>query len=176
MKFYIAITVQFFRGMQQTEGCVRYCFGCGRNMTCFLEQLHNRMLTASKSWTTRIGYNEVHMIPQNWLPLGNYKLNKFTFRHCDFRSRLSSYTLLRYDNDPTKMFSQLSDYLQKRNISQKALEFIERSITNQRTEHSTVDLTYRIHLQERIKSSPYLMNLVKRIYFYDYKLFGYQMT
>jgi hypothetical protein len=38
-------------------------------MTCFLEELFKRMLTASERGLTRITDYEFHMIPQNWLVL-----------------------------------------------------------------------------------------------------------
>lgn len=165
-----------FRGMQNTNGCTRYCFGCGQNMTCYLEQLYKRVMIASKSSSNRIDKSEIHMIPQNWFVdnLSDVVTLKVS-RYCDFHAHLSQYKLLHYHSDPAEMFNQLKIYFQARNVSEEALHFIRKSITKKRTGHSTVNMDYRQYLENRLKQSPYLMNMIKRIYYHDYKLFGYNI-
>lgn len=60
-------------------------------------------------------------------------------------------------------------------MSEAALKYISESLRSGRTAHSTVTSAARTYLEQRIRTSPYLMEMIVRLFYYDYKLFKYEL-
>ncbi|VDO80696.1 unnamed protein product [Heligmosomoides polygyrus] len=60
-------------------------------------------------------------------------------------------------------------------VSESSLRYISESLRSGRTAHSTVVSEARTYLEQRVRSSPYLMEMIVRLFYYDYKLFKYEL-
>ncbi|KAK6018972.1 hypothetical protein OSTOST_15411, partial [Ostertagia ostertagi] len=167
------------------DRCIRVgdsCFGCGSNMTCFLEEEYKRFSVyiaarenirstdlsrageyafADKNGLTRprLTNEDIHVFPQNW--------------RCDMDDFYDRYQFIRYSNDPSgSLLEDLTPLLRCRNL--RSATFRNHSVPG-RTAHSTVKSAARTFLEDRIRQSPYLMELVVRLFYYDYKLLNYTL-
>jgi hypothetical protein len=86
---------------------------------------------------------------------------------------MPEFHFLRYDPDSAEFFdNELGSFLESRNVSQLALDYIRRHIIAIGTSHSTNDFELKQFLEDKIRGSPYLMSLIIRLYYYDYKAFN----
>lgn len=86
---------------------------------------------------------------------------------------MSDRTLLRYESDSTKIIPHVIKFLETRNVSSQARAYIEKTALAERTFHSTVNSEHRSFFEQRLRSSPYLMEKLYRMYYYDFKYFNY---
>ncbi|KAI6212851.1 hypothetical protein M3Y94_00078000 [Aphelenchoides besseyi] len=129
------------KGVDFETNCTRYCFGCGANLTCFMERQYMEFM-----------------------------------KRCDLDSKMHNYKLLRYEQDSRKMMKQVIAFLESRNVSSRALDFIQRSGEEERTHHATVNSKVRPFFEKRLRDSPYLMEMLVRMYYYDFKLFNFDIA
>ncbi|KAK6012829.1 hypothetical protein OSTOST_21993 [Ostertagia ostertagi] len=105
---------------------------------------------------------DIHVFPQNW--------------RCDMESYYDKYQFIRYSNDPSgSLLGDLTPLLRSQNVSESAISYISESLRSGRTAHSTVKSAARAFLEDRIRQSPYLMELIVRLFYYDYKLLHYPL-
>ncbi|KAI6174831.1 hypothetical protein M3Y97_00965100 [Aphelenchoides bicaudatus] len=141
-------------------GCTRYCNGCGANLTCFIERHENNLEKMIKIGKGSFGTN--HLYPQSWT--------------CNLRTEIKKYTFLRYNTNSQEFFDQqLGPFLQSRNTSTQVFSYIRQSMTSARTKHSNTNFKLAEFLENRIKSSPYLLEKFIQMYYHDYKLFNYTL-
>ncbi|KAI6237814.1 hypothetical protein M3Y95_00304400 [Aphelenchoides besseyi] len=150
------------KGVDFETNCTRYCFGCGANLTCFMERQYMEFMKLSRGEKTRVDFLEHHQYPQSW--------------RCDLDSKMHNYKLLRYEQDSRKMMKQVIAFLESRNVSSRALDFIQRSGEEERTHHATVNSKVRPFFEKRLRDSPYLMEMLVRMYYYDFKLFNFDIA
>ncbi|KAI6174821.1 hypothetical protein M3Y97_00964000 [Aphelenchoides bicaudatus] len=141
--------------------CIRFCEGCGSNMTCFLEK------QLQKTWETARGEREMdvemrHTMPQTWF--------------CELGQHFKNYTFLRYNSDSQVFFDQeIGPYLKSRNISELASNYIRKRMISTRTSHSTTGFELKDFLEQRVRKSPYLMEMIIRLFYHDYKAFNFML-
>ncbi|EYC33748.1 hypothetical protein Y032_0002g964 [Ancylostoma ceylanicum] len=150
------------------DRCIRVrdpCFGCGNNMTCFLEAeyqrakdyAHAERLNLSKTKPTE---EDKHVFPQSW--------------HCSLQKYSNNYDFIRYSRDPNGTFLRdLNRVLRDQGVPESSINYISTSVQSGRTVHSTAMSSSRAFLEQRLLSSPYLMELIVRLFYYDYKVLGY---
>ncbi|CAD6193186.1 unnamed protein product [Caenorhabditis auriculariae] len=98
---------------------------------------------------------DIHIYPQNW--------------RCDLKRYHSYYTFIRYSNKPQgTLLRDLAAAFRDRNVSESSIRYITKSLLSGRTKHSTVTSATRKFLEHRLKTSPYLMELIVRLFYYDY--------
>jgi hypothetical protein len=104
-------------------------------------------------------------------------MNSNSFRQCELSAdRLQNFIFLRYNSDSKVFFEQeLGPFLKARNVSADALRYIEDRLTSTRTEHSTSDFELKPLLEKRIRSSSYLMQILMRLYYNDYRIFNFTL-
>ncbi|KAK5981602.1 hypothetical protein GCK32_021742 [Trichostrongylus colubriformis] len=99
------------------------------------------------------------------------------------------YQFIRYSNDPSgSLLEDLTTLLKSQNkplfsffellstkVSDSAISYISESLRSGRTAHSTVKSAARSFLEDRVRQSPYLMELIVRLFYYDYKLLHYPL-
>uniref|UniRef100_A0A7I4YRZ2 Uncharacterized protein n=1 Tax=Haemonchus contortus TaxID=6289 RepID=A0A7I4YRZ2_HAECO len=151
------------------DRCLRVghkCYGCGSNMTCFLEQTYYRArlyaLTAENNETILPDTTRVdrHVFPQNW--------------RCNLGKYYDNYKFIEYSSNPdTKLLQDLIRVLAEQKVPQSSIDYITNVLQSGRTEHTTFTSKARAFLEHRLRSSPYLMELLVRTFYYDFKLFGY---
>ncbi|KAK6017391.1 hypothetical protein OSTOST_17090 [Ostertagia ostertagi] len=106
-------------------------------------------------------------------------------------SYYDKYQFIRYSNDPSgSLLGDLTPLLRSQNmtlsysitflilnskVSESAISYISESLRSGRTAHSTIKSAARAFLEDRIRQSPYLMELIVRLFYYDYKLLHYPL-
>uniref|UniRef100_A0A0K0EF11 Sulfotransferase domain-containing protein n=1 Tax=Strongyloides stercoralis TaxID=6248 RepID=A0A0K0EF11_STRER len=145
-----------------TKG-IKSCNGCHFNMTCFIISEYNYMLKESNSLVLRREFEDMHFFPQNW--------------RCSFRKMISNYTIIKYQNKNNKnieeVISSLNNIFHQQKVPNSTLEFIKSQLLSSRTMHTTVDTKARTFFEDRLLNSPFLMEYIVRMYYYDFKLFNY---
>ncbi|CAJ0604447.1 unnamed protein product [Cylicocyclus nassatus] len=151
------------------DRCIRAgdsCNGCGNNMTCFLETEYERALDFAYAERMHfekptLSFEDLHIFPQTW--------------HCSMQ-RHYDYKFIRYSSDPSEtLLEDLSQVLRAQNVSDSSIDYIAESLKSGRTFHSTVTSSARAFLEQRLRSSPYLMELLVRLFYHDYIMLGYEM-
>ncbi|XGW26057.1 hypothetical protein V3C99_007010, partial [Haemonchus contortus] len=153
------------------DRCLRIghrCYGCGSNMTCFLEQTYHRArlyaLTAKNDETILPDTTRVdrHVFPQSW--------------RCNLGKYYDNYKFIQYSSNPdTKLLQDLAHVLTEQKVPQSSIDYITNVLQSGRTGHTTFTSKARTFLEHRLRSSPYLMELLVRTFYYDFKLFGYPL-
>ncbi|KAI6224017.1 hypothetical protein M3Y95_00838300 [Aphelenchoides besseyi] len=144
------------------KGCLHLCYDCGSNMTCFLDRLYLQLknIATNENATTHLIDN--HLQPQSWF--------------CELDTHFTNFTFLLYDSDSRKFYdNSLKPFLKSQNVSADALDFIGRSLTSARAQHSTTNFELKPFLKERILRSSYLLEMFLRIYYHDYLMFNFTL-
>jgi hypothetical protein len=68
---------------------------------------------------------------------------------------------------------ELTPFLRARNSSYEITSYIRKQLTSARTLHSTTRSGVKPFLIKRIEESPYLQELLMRMFYNDYKIFGF---
>ncbi|KAI6198831.1 hypothetical protein M3Y96_00561100 [Aphelenchoides besseyi] len=126
--------------------CKHNCYGCGANMTCFLEEVTKslRKMSQIRDW---ISTETNHMIPL------------IGFATC-MKHMTSSF----FSN--TTMIRACSSNAQ--NVSVEILTYIKKKMTSTRTVHSTNGFKLRSFLKDRILKSSYLTEMIVRLFYHDF--------
>ncbi|GMR61648.1 hypothetical protein PMAYCL1PPCAC_31843 [Pristionchus mayeri] len=148
------------------DKCIRiprssgYCNGCHRNMTCFILSEYDRIKTQLARGRLFRTFEDRHFFPQNW--------------RCDLHKEYDNYRFLRYSSDPSgTLLEDLSPILEEQGVPQSSIQFIRDQLNAGRTVHSTVQSEARTFYENRLRSSPFLLEYIVRIFYYDYVLFNY---
>ncbi|KAI6217693.1 hypothetical protein M3Y95_01201300 [Aphelenchoides besseyi] len=150
------------------DKCIRkpygndYCNGCYSNITCFLITEHNRIQRQIKRRKFIRSFDDRHFFPQNW--------------RCDFHWHFNQYKFIRYKsgvNGTNEFLDQLLPLLKQQGVGDESLKFIRDQLKSGQTVHSTVSSKARKFFEKRIRSSPFLMEYLVRIFYHDFKLFKF---
>ncbi|CAL2028522.1 unnamed protein product [Caenorhabditis brenneri] len=140
----------------------KYCNGCGRNLTCFMETELARMWGQIDRGTFQKTYEDRHFFPQSW--------------RCDLFQYFSNFTFIPYSSSHNfSITSQLFPIFRKHSVPETSLKYIETSLSSGRTAHSTVDSKATAFIEKRLKSSPYLMELLVKMFYHDFVLFNFTL-
>jgi len=142
------------------------CHECKYNLTCFMERQYKwQMYNAYQNNVTVRGFFEDrHFAPQNW--------------RCNFTHSAGKYDLLPYSSNPEdvlKFLEKLSIILREQGVDQKSIRFIQEQMTRKRTDHSTIESPARKFYEKYLRTNPYLMELLVKMYYHDYVQFGFKL-
>ncbi|CAD6193855.1 unnamed protein product [Caenorhabditis auriculariae] len=130
------------------------CGGCRYNMTCFLEYQLQRAIQHSHVAEISLNEEDLHFFPQRWF--------------CPLDENIS---YLKYSADPKiSLISQIEAVLKERGVEPEWISYVSESLSSDRTAHSTYNSAVRQFLEKRIKSSPYLLELLTRLTYPDYAI------
>ncbi|KHJ97479.1 hypothetical protein OESDEN_02538 [Oesophagostomum dentatum] len=137
-----------------------HCNGCKTNLTCFMEKMYTRMRQWSTGAYSKPSFDDNHFFPQNW--------------RCEFNSHLHEYHILKFDTfDPSRFINDLLLNLKHNRVPEKALTVIRTSLTSGRTVHSTKGSEEQQETRKAILSEKYLLDLLIKMYYYDFAFFGF---
>ncbi|EGT59666.1 hypothetical protein CAEBREN_00460 [Caenorhabditis brenneri] len=140
----------------------KYCNGCGRNLTCFMETELARMWGQIERGTFQKTYEDRHFFPQSW--------------RCDLFQYFSNFTFIPYSSSHNfSITSQLFPIFRNHSVPESSLKYIETSLSSGRTAHSTVDSKATAFVAKRLESSPYLMELLVKMFYHDFVLFNFTL-
>ncbi|RCN45863.1 hypothetical protein ANCCAN_08160 [Ancylostoma caninum] len=137
-----------------------YCNGCKANMTCFIIKEYERMVSEVKKDRFTRTFEDRHFFPQNW--------------RCELSKHLKQRRFIRYSSNATDtLLLDLFGILAQQKVENSTLDFIRGELTTGRTPHSTVKSYARSFLEERLRSSAFLMEYIVRMFYYDFKILHY---
>ncbi|EYC15896.1 hypothetical protein Y032_0035g3033 [Ancylostoma ceylanicum] len=137
-----------------------YCNGCKANMTCFVIKEYERMVSELKKDRFTRTFEDRHFFPQNW--------------RCELSKHMEHSRFIRYSSNATgTLLNDLFDILTQQKVENSTLEFIRNELISGRTPHSTVESYARNFLEERLRSSDFLMEYIVRMFYYDFKILHY---
>ncbi|KAI6175026.1 hypothetical protein M3Y97_00986400 [Aphelenchoides bicaudatus] len=151
------------------DKCVRWprgaqCNNCKANMTCFVQQEYRRMMEEGKKNRLERSWEDRHFFAQNW--------------YCDFRSNYDKYNFIHYSNNPKdfdKFLKEFANLLKKRGIPETSIEYIMSQLKGGKTTNSTIQSEARQYFEKLLRSSPYLMEYILRMYHHDFQLFHFKV-
>lgn len=100
------------------------------------------------------------------------------FRRCSFNTEFHRYHIIKYTNTyethPTYL-DDLFKIFRQQNVPESSLDFIKKQMSEARTIHTTITTEARRFLEDRLTKSPFLMEFIIRMFYYDYVMFGFDM-
>ncbi|KIH54634.1 hypothetical protein ANCDUO_15219 [Ancylostoma duodenale] len=103
-----------------------------------------------------------------------YLMDLLIKMRCDFNSHFNNYQILKFDSfNPSQLIDGLAAILRKHHVPEESVDYIKTSISTARTAHRTMGTAEQQQTKEAILSSKYLMDLLIKMYFYDYVLLGF---
>ncbi|CAJ0575881.1 unnamed protein product, partial [Mesorhabditis spiculigera] len=139
-----------------------YCNGCGMNMTCFLETEYQKIQRQIQNKRISRGFVDRHFYPQSW--------------RCQILDNADRYKFIKYTSDPAEnVLPELENVFTKHKVPKSYIDFVRSQLTSLRTVHATIATPSRQFLEERLLSSDYLLELVVRIFYHDFRILNYQL-
>jgi len=143
-----------------------FCNGCAFNLACFVQREYERMMNESQQQGFKKSFEDSHFFPQSW--------------RCNFQHLLGEYTILRYPEDGSQtshkaFIDQITVLLLQRNVSVEEMGYIREQLASNRSQHTTSTSRTHHFLKERLSSSPYLMELIVRMFYWDFVLFNFTL-
>ena len=101
--------------------------------------------------------------------------NIYCFRRCNLRE-FGSFEIIHYynkDEYQKTLLENISRFLQKIGVEEKHTKYIRESLVNSKTNHVTHNTKEKAYLEKRLRSSPFLMEFIIRMFYYDYLYFNF---
>ncbi|VDO23893.1 unnamed protein product [Heligmosomoides polygyrus] len=138
------------------------CYNCGNDIECVLKRQYDRLMGGAQTPSVRHTVEDAHFAPQSW--------------HCELRDNLRKYKVIRYTGaDTNSMWNELEIEFSTRGVPQDILTDIRSQVSRNRTFHQTYNSHARHFYERQIRTSPKLMKLLVKMFFYDYLLFGFPL-
>ncbi|VDL73500.1 unnamed protein product [Nippostrongylus brasiliensis] len=96
--------------------------------------------------------------------------------HCELRDSLRKYKIIKYSaSSANETLNELGFVLREIGVPDEILDDIRMQLTRKRTHHQTYQTKERVFYENQVRSSPYLMKLLVKMFYYDYLLFGFPL-
>ena len=102
------------------------------------------------------------------------------FRNCNFNQFLELYNLIKYDtlNSAVKFDQFVMDFTsalkKSKSISDEQIDGVVQ-ILQSKTNHTTTGSSLFYRLEKEILGTPFLIELIIRTYYWDFKMFGFPL-
>ncbi|KAE9555800.1 hypothetical protein FO519_001014 [Halicephalobus sp. NKZ332] len=153
------------------DKCVRSraCKHCNTDIYCFIKEQYKEIIESSYNLSgLRHSYVNDHFFPQNW--------------QCDMSTYYRNYTFIKFSSDPEtipKFYQKIADLLTSRKIEDKIVAEILEHLEKERSQNTNSGRLLLDSLAKgymlKIKSNPKLMEYMIRMYYHDFRLFGYEI-
>ncbi|CEF69239.1 Sulfotransferase family-containing protein [Strongyloides ratti] len=139
-----------------------YCFGCEKNMHCFLTHLYNDIRKVEESKKKPVYFIKYHFYPQTW--------------QCEYNLYKDKYTIIKYDSiEKKKFYKKYLEELENFNVPKDKIKFIKKILLTTKISHSTFDKTETKKYIKTLYKSPKLLKLISKIFYDDYKEFDFPL-
>ena len=102
-------------------------------------------------------------------------------RRCVFDHFINNYTILRYPVSSTnasrsEFLGELGRLLERHEVREEDWAYIYQQLeSGNYTSHVTTNSQARRFYEQRLRASPFLLEFIVRMYYWDYKLFNYTL-
>uniref|UniRef100_A0A0N5BDN9 Sulfotransfer_1 domain-containing protein n=1 Tax=Strongyloides papillosus TaxID=174720 RepID=A0A0N5BDN9_STREA len=140
------------------------CYDCGTNLECFIETLYKDMIGYASGKPFMRYEVAAHFYPQSWM--------------CDYFQYFNKYKIIPYSSATIKnkkFIDNLTKLLRKSNVPSTSINFLIEQFETTKTHHRTVGKKNRKDIEKQLKNSPYLMEKLYQMFYYDFILFNYDI-
>ncbi|PIC54565.1 hypothetical protein B9Z55_003768 [Caenorhabditis nigoni] len=107
-------------------------------------------------------YEDRHFFPQSW--------------RCNLHQYFQNFTFIPYSSSHNfSITSKLFPIFREHSVPESSLTYIQSALSSGRTAHSTVDSKATSFIEKRLRSSPYLMELLVKMFYHDFVLFNFTL-
>uniref|UniRef100_A0A0N4Z5Z9 Sulfotransfer_1 domain-containing protein n=1 Tax=Parastrongyloides trichosuri TaxID=131310 RepID=A0A0N4Z5Z9_PARTI len=139
-----------------------YCFGCGKNMQCFLTRLYQDIRNVVIGKKNVVYFIKYHFYPQTW--------------QCQYNLYKDKYTIIHYDYDEKKKFySKYLQELEENSVPKENISFIKKMLLTTKISHSTNDKIETKKYKRTVYKTPRLLTLISKIYYDDFMEFNFPL-
>uniref|UniRef100_A0A0K0FPT5 Sulfotransferase family-containing protein n=1 Tax=Strongyloides venezuelensis TaxID=75913 RepID=A0A0K0FPT5_STRVS len=139
-----------------------YCFGCGKNMHCFLTNLYNDIRKVVDGKKKPVYFIKYHFYPQTW--------------QCQYNLYKDQYVIIQYEAvEKKKFYGKYLEKLENSDVPKEKLEFIKRILFTSKISHSTYDKVETKKYKKAIYKNQRLLTLISKIFYDDYLEFGFPL-
>uniref|UniRef100_A0A0N4ZM50 Sulfotransfer_1 domain-containing protein n=1 Tax=Parastrongyloides trichosuri TaxID=131310 RepID=A0A0N4ZM50_PARTI len=131
-----------------------YCYGCERNMRCFLENLYLDIESVRNNWKEPNLFIKYHFYPQSW--------------QCDYSIFKEKYNIIHYNNNKTAFYKEYLKQLDNSSIPKRDLLYVHKLMRTSKVKHSTYDKKESKYYLEELVRDSYLLKLLCKIYYDDF--------
>lgn len=151
------------------DKCIRShaCKSCSGDIYCFIKERYKEIMESSyKLSSPKPSYLNAHFFPQNW--------------HCDMITYYKNYTFIKFSSDPEVLpnfYKKLTALLEQNNVEDEMIKSILGHLEEEKPQNTNsgkfvLDDFTKIYTR-KIKENPKLMEYIIRMYYHDFRLFGY---
>ncbi|CAJ0956373.1 unnamed protein product, partial [Mesorhabditis belari] len=140
------------------------CYGCDENITCVMEKQYQSLKTMSNNnkAARKHTVEDAHFGPQSW--------------HCELRAHYLDYKILQYSPAKTEeLLEELLTDFEEFGVPLSVTDDIREQVLGGKTFHATFDTPERIHYTKVVEESPYLKELLVKMFYYDYVFFDFPL-
>uniref|UniRef100_A0A0K0E2F8 Sulfotransfer_1 domain-containing protein n=1 Tax=Strongyloides stercoralis TaxID=6248 RepID=A0A0K0E2F8_STRER len=139
-----------------------YCYGCNKNLTCFINNLHTSLwnIVNKKSFPDRV--HSYHYYPQTW--------------QCDYYKYKNYYTYANYSNSNINAFyDEILKHLAAANVPNYHINYLDEKLHSKLTPHGTIDKNETNDYKDYLYKNQDLLQKACEIFYYDYIEFGFDL-
>uniref|UniRef100_A0A0N5A6Q7 Sulfotransfer_1 domain-containing protein n=1 Tax=Parastrongyloides trichosuri TaxID=131310 RepID=A0A0N5A6Q7_PARTI len=143
--------------LKKPEG---YCYGCGKNLECFIDKLQHELWSVVKENIIPAQFNDFHFYPQTW--------------QCQYYKHKNDYNYIKYPSSKKgKFYNTIAHHLAQSHVPTSQIGFINKKMRITKTKHATVEKNATREYKTALYNNVPLLKKVCTIFYYDYIEFGY---
>ncbi|KAI6174788.1 hypothetical protein M3Y97_00960200 [Aphelenchoides bicaudatus] len=162
------------------SGYVDKCISnnCWANMTCFILTEYQRLMNQTNAKKLPNTFEDRHALWSTELTVSGMNFWFKTLEHCRMGKYIEDFDLIRYSGaNEVGVLSfkrQFFRVLRAAGVPENSMSFIRFQMEGDRSIHSTIGSKAREFFENRLRSSPFLMEYVIRMFYYDFELYGFE--
>ncbi|EGT31992.1 hypothetical protein CAEBREN_24799 [Caenorhabditis brenneri] len=150
------------------DKCIKenYCWDCVDDVRCVVQHIYERLqkniLDPKHVKADNDTWMDWHVAPQSW--------------NCDFKNFIKDFHLIHIgpsNEERSEAFEKLEKVLNSAKIPSEQIQKIAEAVRNGTTNHATYMSKDREKVLKRIEDDKYVKDYLRKIYYHDYKVFGF---
>ncbi|CAJ0567592.1 unnamed protein product, partial [Mesorhabditis spiculigera] len=140
------------------------CYQCDDNITCLMENQYKSLKKISDTGIVPYLHTveDSHFAPQNW--------------NCELQAHYNDYKIFKYshENIGAILESVFEDFANA-SVPVDVINDIRQQITGKKSYHATYDSDDVVKYRKMVQETPYLRELLVKMFYHDYVLFDYPL-
>uniref|UniRef100_A0A0K0E2T8 Sulfotransferase domain-containing protein n=1 Tax=Strongyloides stercoralis TaxID=6248 RepID=A0A0K0E2T8_STRER len=139
-----------------------YCFGCGKNLTCFINNLQDELWSVAENKKIPDQFFDYHYYPQTW--------------QCEYYKYKDKYKYLKYSEPNMKVFyKNILAYLKSAHVPKEHLKYLKKFLQSTKTDHVTSSKNATNEYKSYLYNNTALLKQVCSMFYYDFIEFGFEI-